>query len=57
LGNLHHASAMSVSFSSDAYPGRIYKLSLEGKVLGMLGSSRKQLKPFGRIHQIAFPSL
>lgn len=57
MGNLHHASAMSVSFSSDAYPGRIYKLSLEGKVLGMLGSSRKQLKPFGRIHQIAFPSL
>jgi hypothetical protein len=45
-----------VLFSSDAYPGRIYKLSLDGKVLGMLGESGKQLKQFGWIHEIACPS-
>ena len=45
-----------VLFSSDAFPGRIYKLSLDGKVLGVLGSSGKQLKQFGWIHEIACPS-
>jgi DNA-binding beta-propeller fold protein YncE len=45
-----------VLFTSDAYPGRVYKLSLEGKVLGMLGESGKQLKQFGWIHEIACPS-
>jgi hypothetical protein len=45
-----------VLFSSDAYPGRIYKLSLEGRVLGVLGESGKQLKQFGWIHEIACPS-
>ena len=45
-----------VLFSSDAYPGRIYKLTLEGKVLGMFGESGKQLKQFGWIHEIACPS-
>jgi streptogramin lyase len=43
-------------YSSDGFPGRIYKLSLEGKVLGMLGESGKQLKQFGWIHEIACPS-
>ena len=45
-----------VLFSADAYPGRIYKLSLDGKVLGMLGESGKQLKQFGWIHEMACPS-
>ncbi len=45
-----------VLYSSDAYPGRIYKLSLQGKVLGVLGESGKQLKQFGWIHEIACPS-
>ena len=43
-------------YSSDAYPGRIYKLSLDGKVLGMLGSTGHQLKQFGWIHELACPS-
>ena len=43
-------------YSSDAYPGRIYKLTLDGKLLGMLGQSGKQLKQFGWIHEIACPS-
>ncbi len=45
-----------VLFSSDAFPGRIYKLTLDGKVLGVLGESGKQLKQFGWIHEIACPS-
>ena len=45
-----------VLYSSDSWPGRIYKLSLDGKVLGMLGQSGKQLKQFGWIHEIACPS-
>jgi len=45
-----------VLFSSDAYPGRIYKLALDGRVLGVLGESGKQLKQFGWIHEIACPS-
>jgi NHL repeat-containing protein len=45
-----------VMFLSDAYPGRIYKLSLDGKVLGILGTSGKQPKQFGWIHEIACPS-
>lgn len=43
-------------YSSDAFPGRIYKLTLDGKVLGMLGKSGKQLKEFGWVHEIACPS-
>ena len=45
-----------VLYTSDAYPGRVYKLSLDGKVLGVLGQSGKQLKQFGWIHGIACPS-
>ncbi|MEJ0077952.1 MAG: peptidyl-alpha-hydroxyglycine alpha-amidating lyase family protein [Alphaproteobacteria bacterium] len=45
-----------VLYSSDSYPGRIYKLSLDGKVLGVLGESGKQLKQFGWIHELACPS-
>ena len=32
-----------VLYSADSYPGRIYKLSLDGKVLGVLGSSVMKL--------------
>ena len=45
-----------VLYTSDAYPGRVYKLTLDGKVLGVLGQSGKQLKQFGWIHEIACPS-
>jgi len=43
-------------YSADAFPGRIYKLSLDGKVLGMLGRSGRQPKQFGWIHELACPS-
>ncbi len=45
-----------VLYASDAFPGRVFKLSLEGKVLGVLGESGKQLRQFGWIHEIACPS-
>jgi hypothetical protein len=45
-----------VLYSSDAFPGRIYRLSLDGKVLGVLGQAGKQLKQFGWIHQMACPA-
>jgi sugar lactone lactonase YvrE len=45
-----------VLYTSDAYPGRIYKLTLDGKVLGVLGSGGRQLKQFGWVHEIACPS-
>jgi hypothetical protein len=45
-----------VLFISDGFPGRIYKLSLDGKVLGMFGKSGKQLGQFGWVHEIACPS-
>ncbi len=43
-------------YASDAFPGRVYKMSLDGKVLGVLGSSGRQMKEFGWIHEIACPS-
>jgi streptogramin lyase len=43
-------------YVADAYPGRIYKLSTDGKVLGWLGGSGKVLKKFGWIHELACPS-
>ena len=45
-----------VMYSADSYPGRIYKLSLDGKVLGYLGKNGKELKQFNWIHAIACPS-
>jgi DNA-binding beta-propeller fold protein YncE len=45
-----------VLYVSDAYPGRIYKLALDGKVLGMLGKAGKLPKQFGWVHEIACPS-
>jgi hypothetical protein len=43
-------------YASDAFPGRIYKMTLDGKVLGVLGKSGKQPGQFGWIHEIACPS-
>ena len=45
-----------VLYASDAFPGRIYRLSLDGKLLGFLGKSGKQLGQFGWVHEIACPS-
>jgi hypothetical protein len=45
-----------VLYCADAFPGRIYKMTLDGKLLGVLGESGKSPKQFGWIHQMACPS-
>ena len=45
-----------VLFVADLYPGRVYKVSLAGKTLGVFGKSGKNLGEFGWIHAIACPS-
>ena len=50
------SSARIRAASADAVPGRIYKLTLDGKVVGVLGEAGKELKQFGWVHQIACPS-
>jgi DNA-binding beta-propeller fold protein YncE len=43
-------------YTSDSNPGRIYKLDLNGNILGAFGKAGKQLGQFGWIHEIACPS-
>jgi DNA-binding beta-propeller fold protein YncE len=43
-------------YAADAFPGRVYKLTLDGKVVGQFGKTGHQLKQFGWIHEIACPS-
>jgi ABC-type molybdate transport system substrate-binding protein len=38
------------------FPGRVFKVSLEGEVLGVIGRSGRQLKQFSGAHQLACPS-
>ncbi len=44
-----------VLYAADAYPGRIYKMTLDGQVLGTIGGPGRQLKQFGWVHEIACP--
>ena len=39
-------------YAADAYPGRIYKATLDGKVVGYFGTNGKQLKQFNWIHAL-----
>jgi sugar lactone lactonase YvrE len=45
-----------VLFVGDLYPSRIYKVSLDGKVLGVYGNPGRNPGEFGWIHAIACPS-
>jgi 6-bladed beta-propeller len=38
------------------FPGRVFKVSMEGKVLGVIGKSGRNLKEFSGAHQLACPS-
>lgn len=42
-------------FTSDDEPGRIYKMTLDGKILGTIGQSGRGVKQFNWIHGIACP--
>ena len=43
-------------YTSDSEPGRIYKLTLDGKIMGMLGESGHELGQFSWVHGLACPS-
>ena len=43
-------------YTSDSEPGRIYKLALDGKILGMLGESGHDVGQFSWTHSLACPS-
>jgi streptogramin lyase len=45
-----------VLFVGDLYPSRIYKVALDGKLLGVYGQPGRNLGEFGWIHAIACPS-
>jgi DNA-binding beta-propeller fold protein YncE len=45
-----------VLYTSDSVAGRIYKLDLEGNILGEFGKNGKQLGQFGWVHEISCPS-
>jgi DNA-binding beta-propeller fold protein YncE len=45
-----------VLYSSDSVPGRIYKLDLNGRILGVFGKAGKRLGEFGWVHEMACPS-
>jgi NHL repeat-containing protein len=43
-------------FTSDSEPGRIYKMTLDGKIVGVFGESGRAAGQFNWIHGIACPS-
>lgn len=43
-------------FVADSEPGRVYKMTLDGKIIGMFGESGRGEKQFNWIHGIACPS-
>ena len=43
-------------YTSDQEPGRIYKLALDGTVLGMFGESGRDARQFNWVHGLACPS-
>lgn len=45
-----------VLYTSDSTKGRIYKMDLNGNILGAFGQPGKQLKQFGWVHEIACPA-
>lgn len=51
-----NAQGTQYLYSADAVPGRIYKLTLEGRVLGTFGDAGKKVGEFGWVHEIACPS-
>ena len=43
-------------YTSDSEPGRIYKMTLDGKIIGTLGISGRDVKQFNWIHALACPT-
>ena len=49
-------SSQVMFVGESTFPGRIFKLSLDGKVLGVIGRSGRLLKQFSGAHGLACPS-
>jgi len=45
-----------VLFSSDSRPGKIFKMDLDGNILGVFGKAGKRQGQFGWVHQVACPN-
>ena len=43
-------------YTSDSEPGRIYKMTLDGKIIGTIGISGRDVKQFNWIHSLACPT-
>ena len=43
-------------YTTDSEPGRLYKLTLDGKIVGMVGESGRDVKQFNWVHGLACPS-
>ncbi|HWF01909.1 MAG TPA: peptidyl-alpha-hydroxyglycine alpha-amidating lyase family protein [Caulobacteraceae bacterium] len=50
------AAGHQLLFAADAFPGRIYEMELDGRMIGWLGKTGRQAGEFGWIHEIACPS-
>lgn len=50
------ATSPEYLYIGDGFPGRVYKLTTDGTILGMFGSTGRQLGKFGWIHGLACPS-
>jgi len=45
-----------VFLGESTFPGRVFNLTLDGKVLGVIGRSGRDLKQFSGAHALACPS-
>jgi DNA-binding beta-propeller fold protein YncE len=45
-----------IFLGESTWPGRVFKLDLDGRVLGVIGESGRNLKQFSGVHAIACPS-
>ena len=45
-----------IFLGESTWPGRVFKVSLDGRVLGVIGKSGRNLKQFSGVHAIACPS-
>ena len=45
-----------VLYSSDSRPGKIYKMDLDGNILGVFGTAGKRPGQFGWVHEMACPT-
>ena len=53
---MHDEWADTAFFVMDSEPGRLYKMTLDGKIVGVYGESGRQAGQFNWPHGLACPS-